>query len=248
MNEKNKNIKKPRFLLYESIDVISILLALLLVLLIFTLSDTARARIQNQASQSDESEFSVSIATSFLTGPNDGDPLDIAMSYILDNRAAWGLSEEDLSDIIVTDLYRSDHTGTTHIYLRQRYHRREIHGANININIAADGSVINAGSSFVGNLADSVQSGLPEITAQEAVQVSAESAGLASSEPLNVESYLTGDSTGVVFDGAGFSLEPIPAKLVYVVTEENVQLAWITEIYELNAQHFWSTYVDAQHG
>ena len=123
---------------------------------------------------------------SFLTGPNQGDPLDIALAYIRQTHANRGLGEADLADLVVTDRYTTKHNGVTHIYLRQRYAGIEVFSANANINIAADGSVISMGEMLVPSLGKAVNTITPKVSAVDAVQAAASSLGLALSEPLEV--------------------------------------------------------------
>ncbi len=93
---------------------------------------------------------------SFLTGPNAGEPLQIVQAYLNAHKADYGLTEADLSDMIVTDQYTDAHNGVTHIYLRQRYQGIEVYNANISSHVTADGRIINLYSSFVSNLANAV--------------------------------------------------------------------------------------------
>ena len=102
-----------------------------------------QSEIINNASLSVSEELG---GTRFLTGPNTGDPLEIAFAYIEQNKRSLGFSGSDLDDLAVADIYTSQHNSVTHIYLRQRIDGIEIEGANININVASDGSVISLGN------------------------------------------------------------------------------------------------------
>src|SRR5262245_61436219 len=66
-------------------------------------------------------------APAFLTGPNSGDPLGVALQYIRQNAAGLGLSQADLADIVVKDQYVTKHNGVAHLYLRQRHHGIEVY-------------------------------------------------------------------------------------------------------------------------
>ena len=186
---------------------------------------------------------------SFLTGPNQGDPLDIALAYIRQTHANRGLGEADLADLVVTDRYTTKHNGVTHIYLRQRYAGIEVFSANANINIAADGSVISMGEMLVPSLGKAVNTITPKVSAVDAVQAAASSLGLALSEPLEVlESVGAADQAVILSDG-GISLEQIPVKLVYQpMADGTVRLAWNVTIYQLDALHWWDMRVDALDG
>jgi hypothetical protein len=185
----------------------------------------------------------------FLTGPNAGKPMDIALGYIRQNLAAYGLTQSDYAGLKVTDQYRSEDTGVTHIYMRQTFEGIELYNGNLNINVAADGSVINMGNSFVPNLQAAVlasKSSSATRTPQQADNSAASHLNLRSIRPLQVEKQPGGPTREVVFNGSGISRQSIPAKLVYVAVAPNaVKLAWNIEIYELNAEHWWSMLVDA---
>lgn len=166
----------------------------------------------------------------FLTGPNTGNPLAIARSYLEQNKQALGLSNQDISGALVTDQYTSSHNGVTHIYMRQRYQGLEVHSANININIAADGSVINVGNRFVPDIDTAINTTAPFLNRGEAISAAAYSLGL---DPAR----------GPV------SRNPIAPRLVYQpVAKGSVRLAWELEIYTLDAQNWWSMRVDAVTG
>ena len=163
----------------------------------------------------------------YLTGANSGTPRAIALKYLRDNKATLGLSSSDIVGVVVTDEYTSFHNGVTHLYLRQRYHGLEVHGANININIAADGSVINLGNSFVPDIATAINATTAGLNRGQAISAAARSLGL-------------DESKGAI------SRKPIPSKLVYQPVAKNfVRLAWDLEIYEMDAKNWWSLRVDA---
>jgi extracellular elastinolytic metalloproteinase len=166
----------------------------------------------------------------FLTGPNTGKPRAIALKYLRDNKESLGLNNSDIAGVVVTDEYISAHNGVTHLYLRQRYHGFEVHGANININIAADGSIINLGNQFVPDIASAINATTAGLNRGQAISAAARSLGL-------------DESKGAI------SRKPIPSKLVYQPVAKNlVRLAWDLEIYEMDAKNWWSMRVDAVTG
>lgn len=165
----------------------------------------------------------------FLTDPNSGDPLTIALDYLRSHRDELGLSYSDINTALLTDHFSSLNNGVTHIHLRQRYRNLEIHGANLNINIARDGSVISLNNRFVSNIQQQVNTTLPVLTFRHAVSAAARGLGLDTSGPI--------------------SRHPIPGKLVYQpVKRGEARLAWDLEIYELDAQNWWRIRIDALTG
>ena len=53
--------------------------------------------------------------SAFLTGPASGDPLDIALTYLAQTAAEWGVDSADIADLLITDHYTSQHNGVTYL-------------------------------------------------------------------------------------------------------------------------------------
>ncbi len=163
----------------------------------------------------------------FLTGPNTGSPLSIARRYIQQNKQELGLSSVDIADMLVTDQYTSNHNGITHIHFRQRHQGLEVHNANINVNVARDGSVINLGNRFMPGIDKAINTTAPALSFGAAVSAAAR-------------------SLGIDLGQGNISRQPIPRKLVFQpVAKNRARLAWDVEIYELDAQNWWSMRIDA---
>jgi uncharacterized repeat protein (TIGR01451 family) len=186
---------------------------------------------------------------SFLTGPNLGDPLEIALTYLGQAGVSLGLAEADLADLVVTDRYTSRHNGVTHLYLRQTYAGIQVYNATVNANIAADGSVISLNQALIPSLGKAVNTTTPKLSAADAVHAAAASLGLALSEPLELLETQGGADQAVLLSDGGISLEQIPAKLVYQpMADGSVRLAWNVSIYQLDALHWWDMRIDALDG
>jgi extracellular elastinolytic metalloproteinase len=172
---------------------------------------------------------------------------DVALRYLADHRQEMGLTQADINDVIVTDAYTSEHTGVSHVYLRQRYQGIEVYNANINVNVASGGAVLSYGSDFVPNLAAAVNRTSPVLDATAAAQSAAASVDLIPAG-LSVLEQRVGIAQEVVLSGAGISLSPIVVKLIYQPVEGAVRLAWNVEIEEVTQRHWWSLRVDAETG
>jgi len=184
----------------------------------------------------------------FLTGPRRGDPLAIALKYLRKHRQELGLSAADIADLTVTDRYVSPHTGVTHLYLRQRYNGIEVFDANLNVNIARNGSIISLHSNFVPNLQAAVE-GQAVRSAEDSVLGVARRLGLKAPPLLEIRELRGGPARGAVFAESGISLEPIRTKLVYQrVAGDRLRLAWEIELYEPSAKHWWNLRADAETG
>ncbi|MBJ6117999.1 T9SS-dependent M36 family metallopeptidase [Pontibacter sp. BT310] len=186
---------------------------------------------------------------------NSQSALDKAIQHIQQTKAEHKLTSADLADYVVTDQYTSKNNGVTHIYLRQRFQGIEVVGANLNINIDRDGNVINMGSRFIPNLRGAIRNNTAALSAPQAANAAARHLKLAVKKPLQIKERrkptekIAAAAKAVVLTDGGISLSPIPAKLVYQPMEDGtVRLAWEVEIYNLDAQHYWSMSVDAASG
>ena len=174
--------------------------------------------------------------------------VQVAIRYVADHREELGLTQADLEDLAVTDAYTSDHTGVSHVYLRQRYKGIEVYGANINVNVASDGKVLSHGSDFVPNLTSLVNRTSPVLDPVAATLAAAAAVELTPTSPLAVLNQGGDVAQKIVLSSGGISLSPISAKLVYQPVEGAVRLAWEVEIEEVTQRHWWSLRVDAETG
>ena len=172
---------------------------------------------------------------------------EVALRYVAEHREELGLTQADVGDVIVTDAYTSEHNGVSHVYLRQRFQGVEVYGANINVNVSSDGTVLSHGSDFVPNLASAVNRTSPVLDPVEAARAAAAAVGLAPA-PLQILEQRGGAARETLLSGGGISLSPIPVKLVYQPVEGAVRLAWDVQIEEVTQLHWWSLRVDAETG
>lgn len=63
------------------------------------------------------------------------DAVDDALAYVRTHHAEHGVEAEEVADVVVTDAYRSAHTGVAHVYLRQRLDGLEVVGADMTVNL-----------------------------------------------------------------------------------------------------------------
>jgi hypothetical protein len=191
---------------------------------------------------------------SFLTGPNEGAPLDIIHNYINNNRSALGLSAADLADLVVTDQYTDAHNSTTHIYLRQRHAGIEVFNGNISAHVAADGAIINLYSDFVSGLAGAVNTTSAAVSPEAAASAAAAAMDLTVSQPITVLEAPSGADSRLLLSDGGVSAMDIPGRLVYFGEgtdrpgQSGLRLAWELHIETLDFQHYWLLFVDAVSG
>ncbi len=174
--------------------------------------------------------------------------LAVTFDYLEAHRAELGLGAGDLADVTVNDLYASRHTGTTHVYLLQRYQGIEVKNAILNLAIAPDGTVIHVGQRFVSGLEGKV-SGSPDLTAAEALDFAAAELELAAPAGVQVLEAAAGPNRRMLLSDGGISRDDVPARLVYQrLAGGHLRLAWDLVINETDRAHWWDVRIDAETG
>ncbi len=85
------------------------------------------------------------------------------MRHLEQSAAQHGVTDADLTDLVVSSVYSSPHNGVTHVNVNQRYQGREVFGAYATVNIA-DGKVLYVGDSLVRGL-DAQSAAAPDVDA-----------------------------------------------------------------------------------
>lgn len=173
----------------------------------------------------------------------------VAVSHLRANSAELGLTPTDLDELVVTNAYRSRHTGTTHVYVTQYHGGIEVYLAQANVTIHSDGRVVRVANRLVSRIASKARGQVARISAEDAVRSAAAALELGSPQGLAVDSELGGLDRRAVLSDAGISQAPIPARLVYHQTAGgNLRLAWDLQIQPLDGANWWSLRVDAASG
>jgi len=164
------------------------------------------------------------VTTAAPPASSDVKPVEIARAYVARHAADFGLTTADVADVIVVSSVRSQHSGVTHVYLRQRYKGVEVHGAEMNVNVAKDGGVFGAGTSFVPRLATAITGSRAELDGVESAAAASRHLGRSVKRAT-------------------------PTKLVYEpLASGEVALAWVVSVEEEAGNHLWEVTVDASTG
>lgn len=190
------------------------------------------------------------VAGNLLTDPAAGDPLQIATAYLRSNAPLLGLSQRDIDIATMTDRYTDSRGGVTHIYFAQALDGLSVANATMNVNVTADGRIINVGSSFVAGLGDRAGSlREPAISPLQAVLAAGAALGLQGKVQPKTPAEGAAFSAGPVFDAPGHSLDPIAPRQMFVPRPDgSVALAWNLRLRTPDNQHWYDTAVDASTG
>ena len=189
--------------------------------------------------------------TGYLTGPSasKATPIDVGMSFVVDNLALFGLNSADLAEFEVTDDVFSQATGASHIYLRQMHQGLPVYNGQLHFNVNRDGRLISVNNAFLPGLASAAKSAETIMGAAQAVRAAALDIGIPVDQRLAVLS--TGDDLQktTMVSGKGISFEDIEAKLMWLpIQAGDARLVWNFQIQTLDSQHYYDITVDAANG
>jgi len=174
-------------------------------------------------------------------------PLETAMRYLQDKQEEWKLTDADLADVAVSDMYQSRHNGATHIYFNQRHAGIGLYNAISGVHLKENGEVVFATNRFTPNLAERINSTEPAISALEAVFHAADHLNLPILGDLRLLEQV-GDRQ-YTYTGGSISQSDIKVQLSYQLMDNgNAKLAWDLSIDESTSSDYWSMRVDALTG
>jgi extracellular elastinolytic metalloproteinase len=187
--------------------------------------------------------------TPFLTGPQRGEPLEIATGYLRSQAGALGLDQGDLAELAVSSEYQAKDTGVTYLYLQQRHQGIDVWNAIVNFSVMKDGRILSLGDRAVRGLERQAAGQAPSLSALDAVQAALGHLGLKPAEALAVDVASAGADQAVTFSGGGIAPREIPVKLVWQPLEKGgLRLAWNVNLELKDGSHWWSVRVDAENG
>jgi extracellular elastinolytic metalloproteinase len=164
----------------------------------------------------------------------------VEQNELLPQDAKWQVTSESVSRT----------SGIQHVYYRQLFNGIEIYGTESSIHLLSNGNVISKNNSFIKNTSQKLQGAkTPALNAIQAVQAAAQQLKYSISGSLSVLEGSKGIDKETLLSDGGISLSPIPAKLMYAITESNeLVLTWDISIQEKAQQNWWSLRVDANTG
>ncbi|TYA52426.1 T9SS-dependent M36 family metallopeptidase [Formosa maritima] len=170
---------------------------------------------------------------------------NVIQTYLAQNQAKYKISANDIEDLYVNKEYFSKSTKINHVYVNQRYQGIEIHNAISSVAIK-DNAVFYYANNLIGNISQKVNTIMPQINAQRAIENAVTQLNLGSIQGLEL---ISGNDKEFLFTSGNVSQVNIPVKLVYTLTEQNeLKLSWDLSINTLDNKHWWSIRVDAISG
>ncbi len=164
----------------------------------------------------------------------------VEQNELLPQDVQWQITSETVSSI----------SGIQHVYFRQLFNGIEIYGTESSIHTMANGKVISKDSKFIKNTVGKLKgSNKPGLTPALAVKAAALQLGYSVNGSFAVLEASKGIDKATLLSDGGISLSPIPAKLIYAITETgDLVLSWDISIQEKSQQDWWSVRVNATTG
>ncbi len=175
------------------------------------------------------------------------DTEEIAKKYVQSNYEKLGLTQADVSDLIVSDHYVNSNNGWTQVYFVQGYKNIQVDKAVLNVNIKPDGTIPYHGNRFVKDLESKIESDALLVSSTEAIISAAADLGIESTQaPLALKQK---DKLGRQFFTADYATEKMTVQPKYVKVENGLyKLAQEVYIHAKGSSDTWFYHIDAISG
>jgi extracellular elastinolytic metalloproteinase len=200
--------------------------------------------------------FSLQKSGQFLTTAQPGKPLEIAEKFFSGNSTSFGVAQNDLTYRITSSMI-SEQTGATHVFLQQTVNGLDVLNAVANINVASNGAVVSAYSSFVATMSTAAAAS-SNLSAAQALTSFVSYVGLDLSSGVSSTSYSSanvpasvirfGDADVTLLSAPGVSRQAIPAQPVYIPVKTGLELGWRLNVQMDDGSHWFDAAVSAVDG
>jgi uncharacterized repeat protein (TIGR01451 family) len=170
-----------------------------------------------------------------------------ALTFLQQNFATFQLSQADVADTKVTDVYTSKNNGLTHVWVQQQHQGIPVFNALIGLHVATDGKVYHLGHRFVPQLAQHINTTLPSLSASKALEMAMANLGFTGFPVPSLRNKI--NERNFVFQGGAISRSDIPVSACYTaLADGSVHLSWTMVIDQANTSDIWNIRVDAVTG
>lgn len=173
--------------------------------------------------------------------------------YFVNNQARYGVSSQDLSDLIVSDAYHSRRSGATYVYLKQSHNEFEIVNARAQAAVSRGGDIVAPVECLIADVEERVNT--TESSLSNNAAGSAAVRHLVQTVRRPDGPILTSDTPGetVATPGSAYNSDSFlpdleQTRLVYYATiSGEIILSWEIMV-DSRFGHMWLVYVDANTG
>lgn len=184
-----------------------------------------------------------------LTSPNGGSSQSIARQFLQDNRELLQLTDKDMSQLNVVRDYTSQHNGARHLAYQQEHQGLMVFGAEARFAMLHDGSIVSVNNELVPNLAATINTLSPQLTARQALARAANNLGLDLDDSVAFISQEHDATQTASFSGGHLFIDSPSAKLMlFPLSESQTRLVWQVRLVDKRNQNHYALIVDAVKG
>lgn len=174
-------------------------------------------------------------------------PREIALEFLRANPARFGLTQQDVADLKVTDEYKSKHNGVTHVWVQQQHLGIPVFNGLFGLHVTPASDVKTVGHRFVADLSKKANTSLPALSAQRALEQAMAALGFEGFKTPSVKQKI--NDRNWLFEPGAISKNDIPVSACYALDSKGkVRLAWTMLIEQANTSDLWNLRVDAVTG
>lgn len=173
---------------------------------------------------------------------------EIAIQFLRENPAQFGLTSPDVAALRVTDEYTSKHNGVTHVWLQQEHASIPVYNGLVGLHVIPGGSVKYVSHRFVPQIAQKINTTLPSLTATQALEMAIRHLQLNGIDVPRIHQKV--NDKVFIFEKGNLSRSEIQVSACFQPSKDgsNVRLAWNMVIDMVNNSDIWSLRIDAQTG
>ena len=165
---------------------------------------------------------------------------------LLSSKSSDGMTQKDLDELTIYDQTTNRRSGIKHVYAVQKHNGIEVFNANVAAAFRGE-KLVYVGDNLQRDIANRM--GEASSLVLTPVQAAVSAASLLGAGSANFTMLETKSSQEVLLDKGGVSLNNVPVKLMYVLTDDNTfKLAWDLNIHMIDQPHWYSVRVDAATG
>ena len=166
-----------------------------------------------------------------------------ALKLVENNLTALGFTKQKMANVIVSDAYFNQTSGTQLVYLQQSHKGLPVYN-QIQTLAFKNGRLVSSAGNHLKGLEKVSNNAAPAITAASALTKAMAEKNISSSKPLSGK-MLSGN-TKFDFGKLDVSNEKITAELIWVpVSDHEIRLAWQVYLVPITSSDYWLINVDA---
>lgn len=163
-------------------------------------------------------------------------------NYLQENAEALNVTSQDISSWEITDDIFSERNRIRHVHIVQTRNGIPIKNGVANVTLDDKNKVLHVGNRLVSNVDALIPSGAAKVNATSALNFAAKHVGMTGKKGPEIPQNK--DNT-FVFEKGTLSKEEISVSKAFWKTSEGISLVWVVSLYQIDGEHWWQVFVDA---